>query len=153
VLCLLLMIFIPGLRSGGAFTLFTGVFTLVFTTLAIKGKASAERRFMEGLTGTVNDIIAELTGNIANQLSAKQFRSLIETGKPLSILVNGVPGLELVAIREQPPAQVRNAVIKRVDNVVWTTRIAITSTPPDYGITSFDRLLSAAASASGNSDD
>jgi hypothetical protein len=153
VLCLVLMIFIPGLRSGGAFTLFTGVFALVFTTLAIKGKASAERRFLEGLTGTVNDVIAGLTGNIANQLSVKQFRSLIETGKPLSILVNGVPGLELVAIREQPPAQVRNAVIKRVDNVVWTTRIAITATSPDYGITSFDRLLAAAASASGNSDD
>jgi hypothetical protein len=153
VVGLIMMIFVPVLRGGGAFTLFTTAFAVVFTVLAIRGKASAERRFLEGLTGTVNEILVGLTGNIANELSVKQFRSLIETGKPLPLLVNGVPGLELLAIREQPPMHARNPVIKRVDNVVWTTRIAITSTPPDYGITSFDRLLSAAASASGNSDD
>lgn len=151
VVGLILMIFVPVLRGGGAFTLFTAAFAVVFTVLAIRGKASAERKFLEGLTGTVNEIIVGLTGNIANELSVKQFRSLIETGKPLPLLVNGVPGLELQAVREKPPAQSRNPAIKRVDNVVWTTRIAITATLPDYGITSFDRLLAAATESGGDS--
>lgn len=150
VLCLVLMIFVPGLRSGGAFTLFTAAFAIVFTVVLIRGKASAERKFLEDLTATVNDIIAGLTGNIAQALSAQQFRALIENGEPLPLLVNGVPGLELSVVREQPPVQVRNSAVKRVDNVVRTTRVVITATPPDYGITSFDRLLAAAAVAGGD---
>jgi hypothetical protein len=144
VLSLILMIFVPGLRSLGAVILFTAVFAVVFTALSIRGKTSVERKFLEGLTATVNDIIVGQTGNTANRLSAQVFRALIENGKPLPLLVNGVPGLELQAIREQLPVPVRNPVVKRVDNVVRSTRVVITVTPPDYGITSFDRLLAAA---------
>jgi hypothetical protein len=151
VLWLVLMIFVPGLRSGGAFTLFTSAFAVVFTALAIRGKASAERKFLEDLTSTVNDIIEGLTGNMAHRLSAQQFRALIENGDPLPLLVNGVSGLELQAVREPPAVQSRNPVVKRTDNVVRTTRVVITVTPPDYGITSFDRLLAAAAEAGGDS--
>lgn len=64
VLCLVLMIFVPGLRSGGAFTLFTAAFAVIFTVILIRGKASAERKFLEDLTAAVNDIIAGLTGNM-----------------------------------------------------------------------------------------
>lgn len=151
VLCLVLMIFVPGLRSGGAFTLFTAAFAIVFTVVLIRGKASAERKFLEDLTATVNDIIAGLTGNITQGLSAQQFRALIENGEPLPLLVNGVPGLELQAIRDPQPVPVRNPVVKRTDKVVRTTRVVITVTPPDYGITSFDHLLAAAVEAGGDS--
>lgn len=151
VLCLVLMIFVPGLRSGGAFTLFTAAFAIVFTVVLIRGKASAERKFLEDLTATVNDIIAGLTGNIAQGLSAQQFRALIENGEPLPLLVNGVPGLELSLVRDQPPVQVRNPAVKRTDNVVLTTRVVITVTPPDYGTTSFDHLLAAAVETDGDS--
>lgn len=150
VLCLVLMIFVPGLRSGGAFTLFTAAFAVLFTALAIKGKASAERKFLAALTATLNDTIAGLTGNIEHRLSAQQFRALIENGAPLPLPVNGVPGLDLQAIREKPAVQPRNAAGKRVDNVAPATRIVITATPPDYGITSFDRLLAAATEADGS---
>jgi hypothetical protein len=150
VLCLVLMIFVPGLRSGGAFTLFTAAFAIVFTVVLIRGKASAERKFLEDLTAKVNDIIAGLTGNIAQGLSAQQLRALIENGEPLPLPVNGVPGLELSVVREHPPVQVRNPAVKRVDNVVRTTRVVITVTPPDYGITSFDHLLAAAMEAGGD---
>lgn len=150
VLCLVLMIFVPGLRSGGAFTLFTAAFAIVFTVLLIRGKASAERKFLADLTATVNDIITGLTGNIAQGLSVQQFRALIENGEPLPLLVNGVPGLELSVVREQLPVQVRNSAVNRVDNVVRTTRVVITATPPDYGSTSFDRLLAAATEAGGD---
>ncbi|MCO4261499.1 hypothetical protein NG697_00840 [Pseudarthrobacter sp. MDT3-26] len=150
VLCLVLMIFVPGLRSGGAFTLFTAAFAVLFTVLAIKGKASAERKFLAALTATLNDTIVGLTGNIEHRLSAQQFRALIENGAPLPLPVNGVPGLELQAIREKPAVQLRNAAGKRADNVAQATRIVITATPPDYGITSFDHLLAAAVEADGS---
>jgi hypothetical protein len=150
VLCLVLMIFVPGLRSGGAFTLFTAAFAIIFTVVLIRGKASAERKFLEDLTAAVNDIITGLTGNIAQGLSAQQFTGLIENGEPLPLLVNGVPGLELCVVREQPPVQGRNPAVKRVDNVVRTTRVVITVTTPDYGIRSFDRLLAAAVEAGGD---
>lgn len=151
VLGLILMIFVPGLRSGGALTLFTAAFAVIFTALAIRAKASAERKFLAQLTATVNDIIVGLTGNIEHRLSSDQLRTQIENGKPLPLLVNGVPGLELQATTEQPPEPARNPAGKRVDSAARITRIAISATPPDYGITSFDRLLAAAAGASGNS--
>lgn len=151
VVCLILMIFAPGLRSPVALTLFTAVFAIVFTVLLIKAKASAERKFLEDLTETVNDVIVGLTGNVADRLQAQQFRALIEHGKPLRLHVNGVPGLELQAIRDQQPVPVRNPVVKRTDNVVQTTRVVITVTPPDYGITSFNHLLAAAVEAGGDS--
>jgi hypothetical protein len=151
VLCLVLMIFVPGLRSGGAFTLFTAAFAVLFTVLAVKAKASTERKFLEALTATLNDTIVGLTGNIEHRLSAQQFGALIENGAPLPLPVNGVPGLELQAVREKPPVQARNPAIKRVDNVVWTTRIVVTATPPDYGVTSLDRLMAAAVDLGGDS--
>ncbi|WP_144406313.1 hypothetical protein [Arthrobacter sp. SPG23] len=151
VLCLILMIFLPGLRSFGAVTLFTAVFAIVFTALSIRGKASAEQKFLNSITARVNDIVAGLTGNSTHNLSAHQFRALIENGKPLPLLVNGVPGVELQAISEQPPVPARNPVVKRVNNAVRTTRVIVTVTPPDYGISSFDRLLGAAAEAGGDS--
>lgn len=143
ILGLILIISIPGLRSTGAVTLFAAVFSVVFTTLAVLGKASSERKALDNLTATVNDTLLGLTGNPNDQLSAAQFRSLVETGKHLPLLVNGVPGLDLSVVRDQPP-QLREPVVKRVDNVVRTTRVVITVTPPEYGIVSFDRLLSAA---------
>lgn len=150
VLSIILMIFVPGLRSLGAVLLFTAVFAVIFTALSIKGKASVERKFLEGLTATVNDIVVGLTGNTAHRLSTQQFRGLIENGQPLPLLVNGVPGLELQAISEPLLVPARNPVVKRVDNVVRTTRVVINVTPPEYGITSFDRLLAAAAEAGGD---
>lgn len=147
VLCLVLMIFVPGLRSGGALTLFTAAFAIVFTVLLIAGKASAERKFLGGLTEAVNETIVGLTGRVEQRLSADQFRALIENGRPVALLVNGVPGLELQAISDQQPVPVRNPVVKRTDKVVRTTRVVITVTPPDYGITSFNHLLAAAAEA------
>ncbi|MBP1137334.1 hypothetical protein JOE31_003566 [Arthrobacter sp. PvP023] len=151
VLCLILMIFLPGLRSFGAVTLFTAIFAILFTALSIKGRASAERRFLAGITSRVNDIIAGLTGNSTHNLSAQQFRALIENGRPRPLIVNGVPGLELQAVSEQLPPPAQNPVVKRVNNVVRTTRVVVIVTPPDYGISSFDRLLAAAAEAGGNS--
>ena len=69
ILCLFLMIFMPGLRSGGA--------------------------VMRGVTQRVNDTIAEVSDSPGDQLSVGEFRRLIKSGEPLPLLVGGVPGLSL----------------------------------------------------------
>ena len=47
VLCLLLMTFTPALRDVGATMLFVAVFASAFTVLAILGKNSSERAFLQ----------------------------------------------------------------------------------------------------------
>ena len=137
VLCLILMIFTPGLRDVGATIIFVGIFASAFTVLAIRGNNSRERAFLQRLTGTVNEVILELTADGTSQLSPDELRSLLVDGGSRPVLVNGVSGLHLKAIRAPLPKQNANPKTE----AVTTTRIIIAATPPDYGIRSFDRLL------------
>lgn len=146
VLCLILMIFVPVLRSSGATTVFTALFAVGLTTLAVASKSSAERAFLRRVTAEVNGTLVGVTGNPNDSLTVEEFRALMENGRRVPLLVNGVPGLDLSVVRDRP-AVAREPVVKRVDNEVRTTRVVITVTPPDYGISSFDRLLSAAIDA------
>ncbi|MFF2317492.1 hypothetical protein ACFVTE_14645 [Arthrobacter sp. NPDC058097] len=139
VLCLLLMTFTPALRDVGATMLFVAGFATAFTVLAIMGRNSTERAFLQCLTGTVNEVVLELTADRTNQLTPDGLRSLLVEGASLPLLVNGVSGLRLKAVRQASPKPKQNANPKA--EVVTTTRIVIAATPPDYGIRSFDRLL------------
>ncbi|MDQ1057414.1 hypothetical protein QFZ23_001315 [Arthrobacter globiformis] len=147
VLCLLLMTFTPALRDVGATMLFVAAFATAFTILAILGKNSSERAFLQGLTGTVNDVMLELTADRTNQLSPDGLRSLLVEGGSLPLLVSGVSGLHLKAVPQPSPKPQQNA--KPKTDVVTTTRIVIAATPPDYGIRSFDRLLETATTDPG----
>lgn len=142
VLCLILMLFVPGLRDVGATMLFVAIFASTFTVLGVLGKSSAERAFLQRLTATVNDVILELTADGAKQLSADELRSLLIDGGSVPLLVNGVSGLHLKVIPEPAPKPKQNA--KPNTDAVTTTRVVIAATPPDYGISSFDRLLETA---------
>jgi hypothetical protein len=141
VLCLILMLFFPGLRDPGATALFVGVFATTFSALVILGKSSRERAFLLGLTATANAVLLELTAAEPRQLSAKEFRLLLVRGTSLPLSVNGVSGLNLGVLREPPPQPKKNPN-PEID--VVTTRVVIAATPPDYGISSFDRLLETA---------
>ena len=147
VLCLILMLFVPGLRDVGATMLFVGSFASAFTVLSVLGKGSSERAFLERLTATVNEVILELTADRTKQLSTDELRSLLVDGGSLPLLVNGVSGLHLKVIPEPSPKPKQNA--KPKTDVVTTTRIVIAATPPDYGIGSFDRLLETATNDQG----
>lgn len=156
--CLVLMIFIAGLRDPGVATLFIVVFAVGLTTLAVWSKASNEKKFLAGISKRVNDTIVELTGNPNDQLSLPDFRKFIENERRISLLVHGVPGLELRAVRhgespaigpkQSPPHQTapRNSSSARTP-VVTTTQVVIAITPPEYGTASFDRLLQATLDA------
>jgi hypothetical protein len=61
--------------------------------------------------------------------------------------VNGVSGLHLKVIPQRSPKAKQNAKPKA--DAVTTTRIVIAATPPDYGISSFDRLLETATTDPG----
>src|SRR5687768_5283172 len=65
ILGLILMVFLPGLRSFGALASFTAIFAVILTAPTVSG----QRRFMQGLTKRVNDTIVEVTGTAADQLS------------------------------------------------------------------------------------
>ncbi|MCU1532176.1 MAG: hypothetical protein JWO49_1747 [Arthrobacter sp.] len=133
ILSLLLMIFIPGLRSLGAVALFTGVFAAILTVPTV----SSQRKFMRGLTKRVNDTILEVTSAPGDQLSVKQFRKMVKSGQQLSLLVNGVPGLNLHVERASPA--------KTHPPGKWL--VVFTVIPPENGTASFDRLLAAAIDA------
>ncbi|MFC7847176.1 hypothetical protein ACFUTU_01725 [Arthrobacter sp. NPDC057388] len=147
VICLLLMTFTPALRDIGATMLFVAIFATTFTVLAILGKNSSERAFLQRLTGTVNDVIIELTADRSKQLSPDELRSLLVDGGRLPLLVNGVSGLHLKTAPLPSPKRNPNAHSKT--EAVTTTRIIIAAAPPDYGISSFDRLLETATTDPG----
>jgi hypothetical protein len=147
VICLLLMTFTPALRDVGATMLFVAGFATAFTVLAIIGRSSNERAYLQRLTGTVNEVILELTADRTNRLSPDGLRSLLVDGGSLPLLVNGVSGLDLKAVRQAASRPKQNGKPKA--DVVTTTRIVIAATPPDYGIRSFDRLLDTATTDPG----
>jgi hypothetical protein len=147
VLCLILMLFVPGLRDVGATMLFVGIFASTFTVLGILGTGSSERAFLQRLTATANEVILELTADRANQLSTDELRSLLVDGGSLPLLVNGVSGLHLKVIPEPTPKPKPNA--RQKTDAVTLTRIVIAAAPPDYGIGSFDRLLETATNDPG----
>ncbi|TSE16626.1 hypothetical protein B1A87_012970 [Arthrobacter sp. KBS0703] len=149
VLCLILMLFVPGLRDVGATMLFVGIFASTFTVLGILGTGSSERAFLQRLTAAVNEVILELTADRANQLSTDELRSLLVDGGSLPRLVNGVSGLHLKVIPEPTPKPKPKQIAPPKTDAVTTTRIVIAGTPPDYGIGSFDRLLETATNDPG----
>ncbi|HEX9228860.1 MAG TPA: hypothetical protein VF885_19840, partial [Arthrobacter sp.] len=87
--------------------------------------------------------------------SLPDFRKFIEKERHIPLLVHGVPGVELMAVKEvqstmsgrKQTTQVRTApknTASKDTPVVTTTRVVIVITPPDYGTASFDRLFQAA---------
>jgi hypothetical protein len=156
--CLVLMIFIAGLRDPGAGSLFIAVFAVGLTALAVWAKVSSEKKFLTRIHQRVNETILELTGNPNDRLSLPDFRKFIENERRIPLLVHGVPGLELRAVRhgespaigpKQPPPHrtaPRTSSTARTP-VVTTTQVVIAITPPDYGTASFDRLLQATLDA------
>ena len=130
ILSIILMMFIPSLRSFGAVALFTLFFAALLTVPAVKGR----RTFMLGLTKRVNDAIAEVTNTPGDQLSVKDFQRMVKSGERRPLLVSGVPGLSLHAER-----------LTTLDNNAPEKWLALfTAVPPENGTESFDRLVAAA---------
>lgn len=133
ILCLILMIFIPGLRSFGALVLFTVFFAALLTVPTVSGR----RKFMRGLTKRVNDTVAEVTNTPGDQLSVKEFQRLVRSGEQRPLLVGGVSGLNLHVERI--------ATLERDAPNRWLA--VFTVVPPENGTASFDRLVAAAIDA------
>ncbi|KUM32900.1 hypothetical protein [Arthrobacter sp. EPSL27] len=130
VLCLVLMMFIPSLRSAGAVVLFTVCFAALLTVPTVSGR----RKFMQGLTKRVNGTLAEVTHSPDGQLSVKEFQRMVKTGERRLLLVSGVPGLGLHVERM--------ATQEKDGNTTWVAVFSVL--PPESGTDSFDRLVAAA---------
>jgi hypothetical protein len=129
-LCLILLMFIPVLRSFGAVVLFAVFFATLFTVPAV----SDQRRLMQGLTKRVNDTVAEVTCTPGDQLSVKEFRHMVKSGEQRPLLISGVLGLNLHV--ERVAVSGKNSPEK------WLA--VLTVVPPENGTASFDRLVAAA---------
>jgi hypothetical protein len=133
ILAIILMMFIPGLRSFGAVTLFTVFFAVLLTLPMVKGR----RTFMLGLTKRVNDTIAEVANTPGDQLSVKDFQRMVKSGARRPLLVSGVPGLTLHVER-----------MASLDNNAPEKWLAVfTVAPLETGTESFDHLVTAAINA------
>jgi hypothetical protein len=133
ILCLISMIFMPGLRNFGAVALFAVILPVILTVPVV----SRQRSFMQELTRTVNDTIVEVTGTPEGRLPVRQFRHLVKSGEQLPLLVNGVPGLNLQVERA--------ATLQKNTPENWLA--VFTVIPPENGTASFDRVLAAALHA------
>lgn len=148
ILAVILMIFIPPLRTGSAATAFALIIGIIITWAGIGSGASLQKAFLRNLLDKINDTVVSVTGNPKDQLSVSDLRSLMRGEGTRPLLVNGVPGLELRAIRsEAKPAmrtvQVKGKPAQYQPEPIVTTTIFIEMTAPPLGLTSFDRLLEA----------
>ena len=130
ILSLILMVFVPGLRSFGAVLLFMIILPALLTIPAVL----SQRTFTRALTKRVNDTIAEVTNTPGDQLSVKEFRRLAKSGEKLPLVVSGVPGLTLRVARA--------STLERNPSEKWAA--VFTVVPPENGTASFDRLVAAA---------
>ncbi|MEC5182315.1 hypothetical protein [Arthrobacter sp. CG_A4] len=130
ILSLILMVFVPGLRSFGAVLLFMIILPAILTIPAVL----SQRTFTRALTKRVNDTIAEVTNTPGDQLSVKEFRRLAKSGEKLPLVVSGVPGLTLRVARA--------STLERNPSEKWVA--VFTVVPPENGTASFDRLVAAA---------
>ena len=81
------MMFIPGLRSFGAVTLFTVFFALLLTLPTSRAQA-----FMLGLTKRVNDTIAEVTTPRATKCRSRNFSAWSKAARGGPSWSAGCPG-------------------------------------------------------------
>jgi hypothetical protein len=125
IACLILMIFIPPLQNAGAVAIICFVFAAGTTIWDITSTVRREKRFLTGVTETINGFIVESTGDRTSQITTARFRQLIEFGGKLQLAINGVPCLDLTV----------------TGNPLEPRQVMATVTAPDYGLDSFDLLL------------
>ncbi|MFE4080739.1 hypothetical protein [Paenarthrobacter sp. YIM B13468] len=130
VLWLILMIFMPALRSVGPASIFTAGFAAILTIPTV----AAQRSLLRGLAKRINDTLTELTGSSDDKITTKQLRKLIKSGEQLPLLINGIPGLRL---------HVKRVASAKEDGSEKLLAV-ITVAPVSSGTASFDRLLEAA---------
>lgn len=130
VLWLILMIFMPALRSVGPASIFTAGFAAILTIPTV----AAQRNLLRGLAKRINDTLTELTGSSDDKITTKQLRKLIKSGEQLPLLINGIPGLRL---------HVKRVASAKEDGSEKLLAV-ITVAPVSSGTASFDRLLEAA---------
>ncbi|MEV7571499.1 hypothetical protein AB0P28_00215 [Pseudarthrobacter sp. NPDC089323] len=119
------------------------VIAVIVAINSAKGNLSPQQHFVNALMADVNDTLVELTGDREARLSVNDLMALRQSGYGKPLPVNGVSGLYLRVVSDAP-RQEHIAAIWRVSDRVWTTRVLVSASAPDYGTDSFDRLLKAA---------
>lgn len=156
---LILMIFLPDMRSLFAAAVFSVVFGLIFGFMYQKAEQSRGRTFLADLSTKINITLTELGGNELQNITPSQLKELINSKKDYPVTVDGVGGLRLMVVSDDrsfhiavPPAAATTAATvavaksqqagkSRPNSKRW--RVLIATEAPQYGTESFDRLLGA----------
>lgn len=142
LLCLILMVFVLPLRNPFACIAVCTTIATVATVRVRKEATNREQAFLADLANRINPTVLQLTGNPRDGLSTDQLRVLIAGGQSLPLLVNGVPGVELRVDKSTMSPAKKDATQKTIP-AVTRTRVLAGVAAPEYGLTSFDRLLAA----------
>lgn len=159
VVALILMIFLPGMRSFLAVSLFSAAFGIIFGCMLQKSEQSQGRTFLSHFSSKINIILTELGGNELQNITPSQLKKLIDSGEVHPLTVDGVAGLRLfvredrIARMTLPPASTTTTAPapQRVGKSHPSSKrwqVIIATEAPQYGTESFDRLLDAATSSS-----
>lgn len=102
-----------------------------------------EPRLGDARTSSIIPRVSRHSTRIPNRYDG----ALDEQARRVSLFVNGVTGLVLSAVRQEPPSAQPTLTPKGtpaaqpLPKPITLTRVLVTVTPPEYGIASFDRLL------------
>ncbi|MFB9714281.1 hypothetical protein [Arthrobacter methylotrophus] len=121
------MIFIETMRNPLIVIGICFAVAALYTVSEMVSTPTAVKVFRARLTRKVNELILEMTGDPTAKVSVTKLDELIEGGHGLPLHINGVPGIELKVVDKEPGVK---QIIAKV-------------TAPDYGLESFDLLLSA----------
>lgn len=159
VVALILMIFLPGMRSFLAVSLFSAAFGIIFGFMFQKSEQSQGRTFLSHFSSKINIILTELGGNELQNITPSQLKKLIDSGEVHPLTVDGVAGLRLfvredrIARMTLPPASTTTTApapqqVGKSHPSSKRWQVIIATEAPQYGTESFDRLLDAATSSS-----
>lgn len=147
---IVLLIFIPNMRSVAAVMLVTGMFALMVSIFFQRLEARRAETFLSGCSDRINLAIEELSGDPAQNITPRELEQLITSGTKREILLDGVPGLCLSVSEERGPnipantgegSEQTRTDSKRMRAMDKCWRVSIGMNEPQYGTESFDRLL------------
>lgn len=164
VVALILMIFLPDMRSFYAVALFSAAFGMIFGFMLQKSEQARMKNFLADLSSRININLTELCGSELQNITPSQLEKLIHSGQDHPLTVDGIAGLHLMVREDRGISTASTPASKSATSSVtdshhgeksrpsskcWHVMIA-TEVPP-YGTESFDRLLDA-ATRNGNTE-
>lgn len=137
---------VANLGALGTVAIVLAAIGIVTAMIITSGRLSPQQALVNGLMADVNDTITGLSDAADGALSVKDLGALRDSGRHIPLPVNGVPGLSLCVVSDNPHGA-HTAAVSPAGDTVRTTRVIVSAAAPDYGTAGFDRLVQATLDA------